>query len=155
MGLPVDQGYVRGGAHAPERADRSGRCSSTSSSTARGRSTIISDKTKAIHKQRTPADDILRSFSGAEDLAVATYNCADGVAVRFSATMRAGGDALSRAFAATQRAARTLQQANEGCGLVAGTALSGHWGCAAGSWPSLGRSAGEGCLTTTWRTSTS
>ena len=83
---------------------------------------IISDKTKTIHKQRALADDILGNFSGADSLAVATFNCVDGVAVRFSAAMHAAGDVLQQAFEATQRAARALQQDKEARGLPSGGA---------------------------------
>ena len=85
---------------------------------------IISDKTKTIQKQRALAQDILARFGGAPELAVAVYNCSDGITVGFSGAMHARGDVLRAAADATGRAARELQREKERCGLPGGPAGS-------------------------------
>ena len=81
---------------------------------------IISDKTKTIQKQRTLAQDILRAFRGAQDLAVAVYNCTDGITVGFSEGMHAQGNVLQRAVEATELARGEFLRDKERCGLGGG-----------------------------------
>ncbi len=86
---------------------------------------IISDKTKTIHKQRELAGDILARFGGADDLAVAVYNCSDGVRVGFSRGTHARRDILHDAYEATRRAEGALQREKERSGLGGGQGAGG------------------------------